>query len=658
MPLQQDRDSEGLWFNPDWNPKQPGTFAVVIGVSKYDHLKGNDQSYDLGQLYVSALTAYRFFCWLGDEYQHPDFPLAKVWLLLSPTADELNMMPDLPDKGYRQPAFAACETAICEWYGTINDLDSTACEKSRAIFFFSGHGLEVTNDSQILLPKDYLSPPVRNVNKALSTHNLHGGLLATPLQQQFFFLDACRNDHQKLLEASSMEGTPVLNVWRPSFSRGDVISPIVYATGPGAAAWSPTDPKSGVSVFGTALLECLECAGGVKPVPSANRCWIDFRVLEDYMEPRVSTLLQQAGTRARQPIRISGLYRNTQICEVSAPVHAFGLAPPPPKSAVAPLLPVALPPGWEVPADSGDFAALYDIFRNEHFTKPLWGAQVCDLTTGKCTVLQSAAAKNILSIRSIARTDDKFSYQVDIEMRQRSAQWLEFASDRNDGIAACVLMGDENYFPCYSLRLDFSGGNISGLDVVLSDSSSEVLGRAATVWNKYRGIDIENGASPEEYLLLEKALGDKTVSPLAATMAALLLLRAWRPDLLHNWSRNLAEWFPDRPDGCVIWAEQLLRTEQDKKLGEAIDWLLKLEQRSLPHTSDALGHAARQVGELLKFAVPKSNGTNEQQRRYEGLKKLQKRLNRALSVFRPGGLCAVFIGTKDAVTTQLILPAR
>jgi hypothetical protein len=656
MPLQRDQKNDGLWFNPEWNPKKPGTFALIIGVSKYDYLKGDEQSYDLGQLYVSALTAYRFFCWLGDEYQHPDFPLAKVWLLLSPTAEESILMPDLLPTGSRQPTFAACEAAIGEWYETMESLDPTVSEKSRAIFFFSGHGLEMTHDSQILLLKDYLSPPLRSVNKALSTPNLHTGLLALPLQQQFFFLDACRNDHQKLSEVEELSGTRVLNEWRPSYSRVDVIAPIVHATGPGAAAWSPTDPKLGVSVFGTALLECLECVGGVEPVPVAGRCWVDFRVLEDYMDPRVSALLQQAGSRAKQPVMISGSYRNTPICEVPAPEKTYGLAPPPPKASTPALSPVPLPPGWEVPADSGDFSSLYDIFQNEQFTMPLWNARVCDLSTRRWTDLMNGSSKRSMSICEIARTEDRLTYQIEIELHQRSAQWLEFPSDRGDRKAACVLMSDMNYFPHYSLHLEFIDGEISGLSVALSASSPEVLGRAAKIWHKYRGIYTDKESLPEEHFLLKDALSENVRSPLAATMAALLLLRRRQPELLHNWSSSFWNWFPTRPDLCAISAERLLQTEQDKKLDEASDWLLQLDRRGLPHTAEALGHAVRQVREMLEFGFTEPIQNDEQQKRNKGLKKLQKRLNRALSVFRPGGLCTVFIGTKSAVTPELILP--
>jgi hypothetical protein len=61
-------------------------------------------------------------------------------------------------------------------------LPKTSALGSRAFFFFSGHGLELYRDKQLLLPADYLRPPVCNVNRALSTYNLYAGLAALLLR--------------------------------------------------------------------------------------------------------------------------------------------------------------------------------------------------------------------------------------------------------------------------------------------------------------------------------------------------------------------------------------------------------------------------------------------------------------------------------------------
>jgi hypothetical protein len=672
MPLQSDATQPGLWFNPEWNPKQPGTFAAIIGVSKYDHLTDDDRSYGLGQLYVSALTAYRFFCWLKTEYRHPDLPLAKVWLLLSPTDAELKQMAGLPKTGYRQPTFNTCNLAIGEWFATMQGLDSMVCEKSRAIFFFSGHGLEVTQDKQILLPSDYLSPPNRNVNMALSTYNLHYGLQALPMPEHFLFLDACRNDNEKLRELM-LEGWPVLNPcpsWR-AYAK-IVSSPIVYAAGSGEAACEPMDPLQGISVFGQALVEGLEDVPG-KAMNIGQQYWVTFLELGQYLRERVEKLVEAAGAREKQHVRIAGTAQQAQLCEVGKPLAMRGVIPvilrsltsvlsavqPAPfipdsrSSAIPALSVVAIPPGWNGPADSGDWSQLYNILQNEFITNLLWNARVRDLKTLEWKALKDAVSFNSLEIQRIARTDDKRTYQIDLQLHQNAAQWLEVADDWKKKKAACVLIGDNYLRPRYTLRFDFidtdQGTLIAGLDVSLASLNEAILGRAAEVWNKYRGVDIGKEASSAEFKLLEEALREKEASPLAATMAALLLLRG-RPALLHDWPRNLAEWFSDRPDGCVIWVEQLLRTKQDKGLHEAINSFLELETRGLPHTAEGLGHAARQVKELLDFASP---SPADRQR----LTLLRERLERVLTVFRPGGFSAVFVGPEEAVSPDLILPA-
>jgi hypothetical protein len=67
-------------------------FAVVIGVSHYLHLAEGEspapEIFGLGQLRVSALTAFEVFRWLAEGYRVKGCPLAKCWLLLSPNEEE------------------------------------------------------------------------------------------------------------------------------------------------------------------------------------------------------------------------------------------------------------------------------------------------------------------------------------------------------------------------------------------------------------------------------------------------------------------------------------------------------------------------------------------------------------------------------------------
>ncbi|HEY5985028.1 MAG TPA: hypothetical protein VIV12_01410 [Streptosporangiaceae bacterium] len=183
----------GLFVNPDWIEGTPGTFAVVIGVSDYPFLDGGNRqeagtdTFGLGQLHVSAATAHRFFGWFAERYGFPAAPPARCWLLLSPTGQELATFGVglVEDFGAAQATLDNCELALAWWNETMRRLPKSAADRSRGLFFFSGHGLEVWQDRQILLPSDYLAPPGRAVNDAISTANLRKGLASSPVPNQF-----------------------------------------------------------------------------------------------------------------------------------------------------------------------------------------------------------------------------------------------------------------------------------------------------------------------------------------------------------------------------------------------------------------------------------------------------------------------------------------
>jgi hypothetical protein len=131
MPLLADPNEKGLWINPNPPPGGAGVFALVIGVSRYDHLTGGispaPDTYGLGQLAVSALTAYRLFEWLSDGYALTGWPVATARLLLSPvrkgiagaTADELaGCDPAICDHAV-EATFANCQAAVERWYADM-----------------------------------------------------------------------------------------------------------------------------------------------------------------------------------------------------------------------------------------------------------------------------------------------------------------------------------------------------------------------------------------------------------------------------------------------------------------------------------------------------------------------------------------------------------
>lgn len=157
-----------------------------------------------------------------------------------------------------------------------------------------------------------------------------------------------------------------------------------------------------------------------------------------------------------------------------------------------------------------------------------------------------------------------------------------------------------------------------------------------------------------ELSVLELMVREKLESPLAATVAALILLRANRLDLLHDWVRNLANWFTAQPDGAVLWAAQLLRQRPRglaSAIADAAEYVLQLRQRGLPHTSEGLAYAATLCSTLDRLGTRVPADTHAQ------LAQLSERIQTALTYFRPGGLFTTYAGfTPQTAPTTFLGP--
>jgi hypothetical protein len=205
-----------------------------------------------------------------------------------------------------------------------------------------------------------------------------------------------------------------------------------------------------------------------------------------------------------------------------------------------------------------------------------------------------------------------------------------------------VLPGDQTTRPRYVLEFDLAFGDagrpITRFEGSLSRGNPGLLGDAAQLWQRYRTADVGEAVTAYELSTLERAIRDKFESPLAATVASLVLLRANRLDLLHDWVRNLAHFFPEVPDGPALWAEQVLRQQAPGALASAAEFLGLMADRGLPHTGEALGYAAVLVDRLSRLGdrVPALTRAR--------LQRLAHRFDEALTWFRPAGLFASYVG--------------
>jgi len=655
----------GLLADPAWRPGDPGTFALIIGVSRYDHLDGGPDpapdTYTLGQLYVSAATGYRLFLWLRDRYSFPQAPPAMCWLLLSPTEKEQTAIgaAAVAAVGAVPATMANCAAAIAAWGAAMEQLPREAATRSRALFFFSGHGLEMNLDRQILLPSDYLAPPGFNVNEAISTEFLRKGLASSPVPQQFLFVDACRNDVQRLREMD-VEGRRTLNIRSSAHANPDVFAPLLYAAASGTRAYQPQELERGYSLFGGSLVDGLGGADGLELECGEATCEVRVFPLHRYLKGRVDELLAGFGSTERQRVRIGGNPEDLGITMVPRRVPIRGEAP-------APLLTAAtaLEARYTIRQEdlSWSPAASYqeghELFGSENVTDLWVNLQIRHLHDG------TPVAPDDLVVRYVHRSEDTVANVIGFDLPPSPfGHWLQF-TDRTGMGFGCALSGDHPVAPTYEIEMDVepAEGNhqprpISRLEAGLSPHTNGPTAPVAEAWGNYETHNLAVAVAGIDLGLMSEVLRGKMQSPLSATVAGLLLLRARRLDLLHDtWLRNLSDWFPEHPDGPVLWAEQLAQSAPlatgaaaDRITADRTEHLGRLADRGLPRLSEVLAMASGQIDDLTG-GDPAAGGPSP-----ERLAAIAAQLKHALRYYRPGGLFAVFAGPPEAIGPRLVMP--
>ncbi|MEZ0608026.1 caspase family protein [Fibrella sp. WM1] len=701
MNLQPAPQQPGLWVNQDWTPGTPGTFALLIGVSRYDHLDGGQgpiatNTYGLAQLAVSAWTTYALFDWLHRTYAYTNAPLAHCWLLLAPTDSEIeainkavqqNNVPDVLTHNL-PGTFNNLTDAVALWSHTMAQLPKAAAEASRSFFFFSGHGLEIHQREQVLLPTDYLRLPNTH-NRALSIRKLADAMTTLPVCDQFFFVDACRNTHPDLA-ALSIQGDGVLTITSGTAVNSACNSAILYATASGMPAHQYNDVDKGYSLFGRSLLDGLQSQAGFVPECAPQPCSVQLAHLQRFIGQRYNQLLQAAGWQTRQYIKLG-----------SEPLDLFSvITHVPSPTQPAPYIPsvwtqeqgqfthrFAVDTGTnERPADdtrsfpesAGDFPettpnntfyrvsinalpgeefgrppvrdmSLHDLMGRETVTAFWDSARLYDRRTG----LPLSTAPFIV-LEQVERTDYSplaTGYRVVFSVRtgHRFSLWLEFTSGQTTfGMPLPInstLLGSERTF--FQINFNVAAdGQVTELEADLANNSESSLRQVANLWEKYQTVNAVSAAELIDMTFLQDALQAKRTSPFGAVVGSIVLLQARRYDLAKgDWLRNLAEWFPALTDGLLLRNYWLLQTNAPKRDKEVIANLLQLLQRGMPCTGEAFSMAVWQLDRLLSSNVPGPKQRTQ-------LERLQRQLRDALRYFRPGGLLAVFAGQPGSFTPQ------
>jgi hypothetical protein len=605
-PLKREPEHRYCWTNPGWRAGAPGTFAVVIGVSRYKHLSPTDQplapeTFGLPQLTVSALSAYRFFLWLCNDYlfepRYGGSSLAKCWLLLAPSDLELDpkLAPGLAECAI-EPTLESCSAAVEEWYAEMKSLPRQSAEKSRGIFFFSGHGLELTPQHPVLLPSDFLRPPAWSpTSRTIDAGGIRRGLSTLSVPEQFFFLDACRNDHQKL-RGYAAKGVSILE--QPSEIHRinpNVVSPILFSTSPGSRAYQPRDPERGVSFYTSAVLDGLLGSPDVRirrdrmPLPS-----IHIYDLQDYAHRRVLELLRNLGATEKQSVRLGGESENTAVTLRREPASAYANRPPP-----GPALTdrhgsfISHGPfsGREI-REMGYTQAYREVFHSESMRWIWKGAQLFRLDEGR------ELAPDDYRVNTVAAGKGTETFHVELEVPSGPVGHILHLSDwdgvRNFARLLPPIKSAPGNWQRYEIEIDLKSVEsaflrpITRLEVYPrpDEEDCDSLLPLLDAWRSNTVPTLEEG-------ILETVR--VAASPLVE-MAAIAMLK-WQPRnyegarKLHSLLRTARE----TPDAQILAMEFNLRWGQDQDPLAIAEYLRTIRRLELPHFSESIGYLWAQL---------------------------------------------------------------
>ncbi|MEQ9077155.1 MAG: caspase family protein [Sandaracinaceae bacterium] len=334
-------EEDGLWNNPGREAGEPGLFAVIIGISEYPHLAGGVdpavKTYGFGQAPASALTAFRFFEWLRDEYRGGP-PIATVRLFLAPTALEKPLLSfGVGERaqgaaGYGPATFAVLKKGLRTWKKEMESLSAVSAQSSGSLLFFSGHGLELLF-RPVLVPSDW---PTEK-QQLISVEDVVQRMSTLGVPDHLILSDACR----VAVPGLSVQPDAVFeSLDEDDVPNRDFKANVFFASMTGWQAWAPADPNDGPSVFGRALLDGLRGCAPIRlrqvDVHGATMHEIWTSDLLEFLAGRIAGLLKQLVDAGRIPPSVDQRVRSGVGPGLPRPITRVEGRPPPETSAMDP----------------------------------------------------------------------------------------------------------------------------------------------------------------------------------------------------------------------------------------------------------------------------------------------------------------------------------
>lgn len=641
MALELVGNTVGLWRDPQWAPGMPGVYAVIVGVSAYPHLKGGHkpapETHGLEQLVSSASTAAALFTWLRTSFRRSELPVVWCYLLLSPTPKELAELNANGLRHYAEPNYATLHKALQTWTGNVPK-KAPASDQSRTLFFFSGHGVQ-SNWNALLLPSDYLDSEAGDphLENCIGASELRKWMEESPVAEHLALIDACRNEFSPLAsKGATAHGTFPLN---PPGGIPPRTAATLASTSPNAVAYQLAGRP--YTFFGQALLEALS------GIAAAQDSHVEFRELVDYVKPRVNVLLQEAaGTALDQTVRprIDGSDALV-VTEIAAVMPAALEAMPdllasarrPGLRSLEPRPRNALEAVHAAHAANAAVASRFDEALQVHDPIPLAALQnsfseaqqrfgheyASNVWLNGGVALHSLADASLIEdgavVLAVERDSVSSIVQVDLALApQKQGVLLVLQGGEHvqrERLAVALPTDTRGFLP---IRLTLT---IARSDPKARPKLQKLAARLGPcdwnvhydyMWGLTREADLgslRQAAAVADPNRLKRAVQDKINGQSAAVAGMLLLARAGAIGKVADWPRNLMRWFPEIPDGAVLWAESLrqalVRGESQPfgvtdPVDEMAAALQTLTERGLPFFADTLELAEGLVRHVLR----------------------------------------------------------
>jgi hypothetical protein len=587
----------------------------------------------LGQLEVSALSAALFFGWLRGAGTVAGAPLASCRVHLAPRADEMDAVAARTGGHHGAADHATLRAALDAWGGEMSVPGRTTGDPNVALFFSSGHGVEVAA-SPAVLASDALTQLAADggANRAIAVVDMVTAVKTYNVDRVLFFVDACR-DAPRVARLLDLVGDQPLRPNRTPARRVDAMIGL-QSTASGLSSYQVKDEQG--TIFTQAVLDGLNGQPpDYLPYDVSTLPWpLRFAELEGHVKRKVTSLLADKSPLAVQSVDSYGNpYNGAVVVAIKdGPPHDAGDGPPAtPASAATGSAAAsaslvlrgakALDAGMinavrgagarSASGDLLDYGIMHEVLGHEAVTHP-WIETLTfrDAVTGEAA---DPGVARVYAARS-QEIDGRIAAWLDLAVAPGEGERLWIAAgggDLSPGAAVAIPRDRKHPIP---VRLDVQfescpdGWRLRQMRARLADPAGH--GEFPFPWQPLFDAqrseafgDLGSAARPIEadYQNLQDVVAGKRLSPVAAAVATNLLLRAGATRMLHDWPRNLANWFPWLADGPVLWAETLLLREggtsdpRSPQVREALESYVEIAKRGVPLLANSLSIALRQA---------------------------------------------------------------